>query len=91
MSLATDIYFELTQAKLAPDVPFAAAPDEWRAALLRGVGDNDDLPEQLTSVHLELAGLREYLSSAQAEAREAKADRDAWKKKYEEATKASQP
>ncbi len=76
MSIAADIYFELTQAKLAPDVPFCAAPDKWREALIRGAGDADDAVSENAGMRQDNFYLEQHLAHAKADAR-------AWQKKYE--------
>lgn len=47
MSLAADVYYELSLVGLAPAVPFAAADAKWRECVLRAVGDSDDLQTEL--------------------------------------------
>jgi hypothetical protein len=87
MSIAADIYFELTQAKLAPDVPFCAAPDQWREALSRGIGDAQYMIDDMHGIVRENAELEEALSSARSDASIAKAERNEWKRKFEAAIK----
>lgn len=48
MSLASDIYFELTLAGLAPSVPFCAAPEVWWEAIERGVKDGSRVEKPVT-------------------------------------------
>ncbi len=80
--IAADIYFELTQAKLVPDVPFCAAPAKWREALFRGAGDADDAVGQVHWLSRENFVLEDQVASANEEARE-------WKSKYEAAVAAA--
>ncbi len=86
MTLAADIYLELDRAGLAPSLPFCAAPDVWRAAILRAVGDTDDELSQLHWTMRDAAVLEDTLSTTRAELTEALKDRDAWKQKYEAVT-----
>lgn len=82
MSLAADIYFELTQAKLAPDVPFCAAPDQWRESMIRAVGGADDWKSQCVALDSDNFRLSVRLDDANERAGE-------WKRKYEAAVAAT--
>lgn len=64
MSLAADVYFELSIRGLAPSVPFVAAPDVWREPLLKAIGDADDLCADITEAYRAESRAKEDADSA---------------------------
>ena len=66
MSLAADVYHELSLVGLAPPVPFVATDDRWREAILKAVGESDDLQTE----NEDLNQRNERLDGRNAELRE---------------------
>lgn len=69
MSLAADVYHELTLVGLAPPVHFAAADSKWRDAINKAIGDADDLSDQLEELEAKTERIAESRSALREQVR----------------------
>jgi hypothetical protein len=74
VSLAADVYHELSIVGLATAVPFVAADSKWREAILSAVGESDDLKEELREAELRIERIEESREGLREEVRSLTAD-----------------